>query len=106
MAIRYEWLRPRGKARWPAGTGLIRMGRCAAGELAVTWASRTERADGKTSPESWRPRRTPLVTRWRLRRSAWRSSPWDRHRHVTLFLRLCRRADQDLGPWHERPEGA
>jgi len=33
------------------GTGLIRMGSGAAGELAVTWASRTERADGKTSPE-------------------------------------------------------
>ena len=27
------------------------MGSGAAGELAVTWAARTERADGKTSPE-------------------------------------------------------
>ncbi len=34
-----------------SGTGLIRMDSGAAGELAVTWASRTERADGKTSPE-------------------------------------------------------
>ena len=34
-----------------SGTGLIRMGSDAVGELAVTWASRTERADGKTSPE-------------------------------------------------------
>jgi osmotically inducible protein OsmC len=29
----------------------VRMGSGAAGELAVTWAARTERADGKTSPE-------------------------------------------------------
>ena len=34
-----------------SGTGTIRMGRGAAGELAVTWASRTARADGRTSPE-------------------------------------------------------
>lgn len=34
-----------------SGTGTIRLGSGAAGELAVTWASRTERADGKTSPE-------------------------------------------------------
>lgn len=34
-----------------SGTGLIQMGSGAAGELPVTWASRTERADGKTSPE-------------------------------------------------------
>lgn len=34
-----------------SGTGLIRMDSGAAGELAVTWASRTDRADGKTSPE-------------------------------------------------------
>ena len=33
------------------GTGLIRTGSGAAGELPVTWASRTERADGNTSPE-------------------------------------------------------
>lgn len=33
------------------GNGTVRMGSGAAGELAVTWAARTERADGKTSPE-------------------------------------------------------
>jgi lipoyl-dependent peroxiredoxin len=34
-----------------SGAGTTRMGSGAAGALAVTWASRTERADGKTSPE-------------------------------------------------------
>lgn len=34
-----------------SGTETVRMGSGAAAELAVTWASRTERADGKTSPE-------------------------------------------------------
>lgn len=34
-----------------SGAGTIRTGSGAAGELPVTWASRTERADGKTSPE-------------------------------------------------------
>ena len=34
-----------------SGAGTVRMGSGAAGELAVSWASRTERADGKTSPE-------------------------------------------------------
>jgi lipoyl-dependent peroxiredoxin len=34
-----------------SGAGLIGMGNGAAGELPVTWASRTERADGRTSPE-------------------------------------------------------
>jgi lipoyl-dependent peroxiredoxin len=34
-----------------SGTGTIRMGSGATGELPVTWAARTERADGKTSPE-------------------------------------------------------
>ena len=33
------------------GTGTVRMGSGAARELPVTWASRTERAGGKTSPE-------------------------------------------------------
>jgi lipoyl-dependent peroxiredoxin len=33
------------------GTGRTGMSSGAAGELPVTWASRTERADGKTSPE-------------------------------------------------------
>ena len=34
-----------------SGAGTVRMGSGAAGELAVTWASRTGRAGGKTSPE-------------------------------------------------------
>ena len=34
-----------------SGTGTIRLGSGATGELPVTWAARTERADGKTSPE-------------------------------------------------------
>jgi lipoyl-dependent peroxiredoxin len=34
-----------------SGTGTISMGSGAAGVLPVTWASRTERPDGKTSPE-------------------------------------------------------
>ena len=34
-----------------SGTGTVRLGSGAAGELPVTWAARTERADGKTSAE-------------------------------------------------------
>jgi len=34
-----------------SGAGLIGMGSGAGGELPVTWASRTERADGRASPE-------------------------------------------------------
>jgi lipoyl-dependent peroxiredoxin len=34
-----------------SGTGTVRMSSGATGELPVTWAARTERADGKTSPE-------------------------------------------------------
>ncbi|HET9968231.1 MAG TPA: OsmC family peroxiredoxin [Streptosporangiaceae bacterium] len=34
-----------------SGTGTVRLGSGAAGELPVTWAGRTERADGKTSAE-------------------------------------------------------
>jgi lipoyl-dependent peroxiredoxin len=34
-----------------SGTGMMRMGSGAAGVLPATWAARTERADGKTSPE-------------------------------------------------------
>lgn len=34
-----------------SGTGTISSGSGALGELPVTWASRTERPDGKTSPE-------------------------------------------------------
>ena len=37
------------------GTGLIRLGSGVAGELAVTWASRTRRQDGKASPEELTP---------------------------------------------------
>ncbi len=35
----------------PAGSGRLTVGSGAVGELPVTWASRTERPDGKTSPE-------------------------------------------------------
>lgn len=34
-----------------SGTGTLSSGSGALGEVAVTWASRTERPDGKTSPE-------------------------------------------------------
>jgi osmotically inducible protein OsmC len=34
-----------------SGTGILTSGSGALGELPVTWASRTERPDGKTSPE-------------------------------------------------------
>jgi osmotically inducible protein OsmC len=34
-----------------SGTGTLTTGSHALDELAVTWASRTERPDGKTSPE-------------------------------------------------------
>jgi lipoyl-dependent peroxiredoxin len=35
----------------PHGSGKFTVGSGATGELPVTWASRTERSDGKTSPE-------------------------------------------------------
>jgi lipoyl-dependent peroxiredoxin len=35
---------PRGSGRFTVGSGAL-------GEMSVTWASRTERSDGKTSPE-------------------------------------------------------
>ena len=35
----------------PRGSGKFTVGSGAMGEMAVTWASRTERPDGKTSPE-------------------------------------------------------
>ena len=35
----------------PQGSGTLTTGSGAVGELPVTWASRTERPDGKTSPE-------------------------------------------------------
>ena len=45
----------RAEAQWKGnlvnGQGKFHLGSGAAGELPVTWASRTERSDGKTSPE-------------------------------------------------------
>jgi lipoyl-dependent peroxiredoxin len=45
----------RAEAQWQgnlvSGQGKFHLGSGAAGELPVTWASRTERSDGKTSPE-------------------------------------------------------
>jgi lipoyl-dependent peroxiredoxin len=35
----------------PRGSGRFTVGSWAMGEMSVTWASRTERSDGKTSPE-------------------------------------------------------
>jgi lipoyl-dependent peroxiredoxin len=35
----------------PRGSGRFTVGSGAMGEMSVTWASRTERSDGKTSPE-------------------------------------------------------
>ena len=51
MAIAVRMAQTTWEGPLASGTGLIRMGSGAAGELAVTWASRTERADGRTSPE-------------------------------------------------------
>jgi lipoyl-dependent peroxiredoxin len=51
MAIAIRVAQTTWKGPLASGTGLIRMGSGATGELPVTWASRTERADGKTSPE-------------------------------------------------------
>ena len=45
----------RAEAQWKGnlvnGQGKFQLGSGAVGEIPVTWASRTERADGKTSPE-------------------------------------------------------
>jgi osmotically inducible protein OsmC len=45
----------RAEAQWEGnlvnGQGKLHLGSGATGELPVTWASRTERSDGKTSPE-------------------------------------------------------
>ena len=45
----------RAEAQWKGnlvnGQGKFQLGSGAGGELPVTWASRTERSDGKTSPE-------------------------------------------------------
>lgn len=51
MAIAVRTARTTWEGPLASGAGTVRMGSGAAGELAVTWASRTERADGKTSPE-------------------------------------------------------
>ncbi len=51
MAIAIRMAQTTWEGPLASGTGLIRMGSGATGELPVTWASRTERADGKTSPE-------------------------------------------------------
>jgi hypothetical protein len=50
-----------------SGSGLIRMDSGATSELPVTWASRTERLDEKTTRRSWRPPLTRPATRWRWR---------------------------------------
>ena len=51
MAIAIRMAQTTWEGPLASGTGLIRMGSGATGELPVTWASRTERADGTTSPE-------------------------------------------------------
>jgi osmotically inducible protein OsmC len=51
MAIAIRMARTTWEGPLASGTGLTMMGSGAAGELPVTWASRTERAEGKTSPE-------------------------------------------------------
>ena len=51
MAIAVRTAQTTWEGPLPSGTGTIRMGSGAAGELPVTWAARTERSEGKTSPE-------------------------------------------------------
>lgn len=51
MAIATRTARTTWEGPLASGAGTVRTGSGAAGELPVTWASRTERADGKTSPE-------------------------------------------------------
>jgi lipoyl-dependent peroxiredoxin len=51
MAIAIRMAQATWEGPLASGTGLIRMDSGATGELPVTWASRTERADGRTSPE-------------------------------------------------------
>ena len=51
MAIAVRMAQTTWEGPLASGTGTVRMGSGAAGELPVTWAARTERADGKTSPE-------------------------------------------------------
>jgi lipoyl-dependent peroxiredoxin len=51
MAIAIRMAQTTWEGPLASGTGTISMGSGAAGVLPVTWASRTERPDGKTSPE-------------------------------------------------------
>jgi lipoyl-dependent peroxiredoxin len=51
MAIAVRTARTSWEGPLSSGAGTVRMGSGAAGELPVTWTSRTERADGRTSPE-------------------------------------------------------
>jgi lipoyl-dependent peroxiredoxin len=51
MAIAVRRAQTTWEGQLASGAGVIRTGSGAAGELPVTWASRTERAEGKTSPE-------------------------------------------------------
>ena len=51
MAIAIRMAQATWEGPLASGTGLIRMDSGATGELPVTWASRTERADGSSSPE-------------------------------------------------------
>ena len=51
MAIAIRMAQTTWEGPLASGTGTLRMGSGAAGVLPVTWASRTERPDGKTSPE-------------------------------------------------------
>lgn len=51
MAIAVRMAQTTWEGPLASGTGTVRMGSGATGELPVTWAARTERADGKTSPE-------------------------------------------------------
>ena len=51
MAIAVRMAQTTWEGPLASGAGTVRMGSGASGELAVTWASRTGRADGKTSPE-------------------------------------------------------
>jgi osmotically inducible protein OsmC len=51
MAIAIRMAQTTWEGPLASGTGTLRMGSGAVGELPVTWAARTERADGRTSPE-------------------------------------------------------
>ena len=51
MAIAIRMAQTTWEGPLASGAGTLRMGSGAVGELPVTWAARTERADGRTSPE-------------------------------------------------------